>query len=231
MVATGRVPRLTRVDAHLKLLAEVSLAVERAEAAAGEGGFTSAREALDEAETGLQVLRERWPEMAAAERALVGRAAAPVKQRLDAVARQTAASERAEPGRARARSRAGAGPRGGVESRAIRAAVLTAVSLLLAACLAASAQADVLVERPASALRCGQSIRTGVWYRDFPTTGHRQATIEVLSARGIVLERRQVTATSHWRTWHYEPRCGRHYRVRYTTFAGVSSFRIWVRRA
>ena len=86
MVATGRVPSLPSVDAHLKLLAEVSLAVERAEAAAGEGGFTGAREALDEAETGLQVLRERWPEMAAAERALVGRAAGPVKQRLDAVA-------------------------------------------------------------------------------------------------------------------------------------------------
>ena len=88
MVATGQVPRLACVDAHLKLLAEVSLAVERAEAAAGEGGFTGAREALDEAETGLQVLRERWLEMAAAERALVGRAAAPVKQRLDAVARR-----------------------------------------------------------------------------------------------------------------------------------------------
>jgi hypothetical protein len=88
MVATGRVPTLPWVDAHLKLLAEVSLAVERAEAAAGEGGFTGAREALDEAETGLQVLRERWPEMGAAERALVGRAAAPVKQRLDAIARR-----------------------------------------------------------------------------------------------------------------------------------------------
>jgi hypothetical protein len=87
MVATGRVPTLPRVDAHLKLLAEVSLAVERAEAAAGEGGFTGAREALDEAAEGLQVLRERWPEMGGSERALVGRAAAPVRQRLDAVAR------------------------------------------------------------------------------------------------------------------------------------------------
>ena len=86
MVATGRVPSLPSVDAHLKLLAEVSLAVERAETAAGDGAFTGAREAVDEAEEGLQVLRERWPEMVAAERALVGRAAAPVKQRLDAVA-------------------------------------------------------------------------------------------------------------------------------------------------
>ena len=87
MVATGQVPRLPSVDAHLKLLAEVSLAVERAQTAAGDGAFTGAREALDEAETGLQALRERWPEMGTAERALVGRAAAPVKQRLDAVAR------------------------------------------------------------------------------------------------------------------------------------------------
>jgi hypothetical protein len=76
------------VDAHLKLLAEVSLAVERAQTAAGEGAFIGAREALGEAEAGLQVLRERWPEMVAAERTLVGRAAAPVKERLDAVARR-----------------------------------------------------------------------------------------------------------------------------------------------
>ena len=75
------------MDAHLKVLADVSLAVERAEGAAGEGAFTAAREALDEAESGLQVLRERWPEMVPAERTLVGRAAAPVKQRLDALAR------------------------------------------------------------------------------------------------------------------------------------------------
>ena len=88
MVATGRVPRLPCVDAHLKLLAEVSLAVERAEAAAGDGAFTGARESLDEAEAGLQILRERWPEMVPAERALVGRAAAPVKERLDALGRR-----------------------------------------------------------------------------------------------------------------------------------------------
>jgi len=88
MVATGWVPRLSRMDAHLKVLAEVSLAVERAEVAAGEGAFTAARDELDEAERGLQVLRERWAEMVPAERAIVGRAAAPVKQRLDALARR-----------------------------------------------------------------------------------------------------------------------------------------------
>ena len=71
---------------HLKVLAEASLAVERAEAAAGEGAFTAAREALDEAELELAALRERWPTMSAAERTLVGRAAAPVRRRLEALA-------------------------------------------------------------------------------------------------------------------------------------------------
>jgi hypothetical protein len=74
------------MDAHLKMLAEVSLGVERAETAAGEGAFTAAREALDEAERGLQLLRERWPEMGSGERAVVGRTAAPVRRRLDALA-------------------------------------------------------------------------------------------------------------------------------------------------
>jgi hypothetical protein len=73
---------------HLKVLAEASLAVERAEAAAGEGAFTAAREALDDAERELATLRGRWVDMSAAERALVGRAAPPVKQRVDALARR-----------------------------------------------------------------------------------------------------------------------------------------------
>ena len=85
------------------------------------GGFTGAREALDEAVTGLQVLRERWPEMGGGGARAGGPGggagqAAPGRRRA-----QAAPSERAEPGRARARSRGGAGPRGGVESRAIRA--------------------------------------------------------------------------------------------------------------
>ena len=70
------------------MLAEASLAVERAETAAGEGAFTGAREAIDEAERELATLRERWPAMSAAERTLVGRTAAPVRQRLDALAKR-----------------------------------------------------------------------------------------------------------------------------------------------
>jgi hypothetical protein len=88
MVATGPGPSLQRMDAHLKVLAEASLAVERAQTAAGEGAFTAARDAVDDAERGLQLLRERWPQMPRAERALIGRAAAPVRARLDAIARR-----------------------------------------------------------------------------------------------------------------------------------------------
>ena len=75
----------------LKLLAEVSLAVERAEIAAGEGAFTGAREALDEAERGLQALRGAWPRWRRG-LALVGRAAAPVMQRLRRCRRAAAAA-------------------------------------------------------------------------------------------------------------------------------------------
>src|SRR4051812_3455650 len=74
------------MDLDLKVLSEASLAVERAETAVGEGSFTAAREALDEAEARLAVLRERWPGMSGPERLLVGRAAAPVRRRLDALA-------------------------------------------------------------------------------------------------------------------------------------------------
>jgi hypothetical protein len=76
------------MDLDLKVLADASLAVERAEAAAGEGAFTAARDAVDEAELALAELRTRWPAMGGAERALVGRAAAPVRERLDAIARR-----------------------------------------------------------------------------------------------------------------------------------------------
>jgi hypothetical protein len=111
----------------------------------------------------------------------------------------------------------------------VRASLLIA-ALVAAAIAAAPARADVLVSRPEPAIRCGQAIRMGVWYRDFPATGHRTATIEVLSARGRRLWRRSVTATPEWRYWRYTPRCGHHYRVRYTTSTGATTFRVWVRR-
>jgi hypothetical protein len=113
--------------------------------------------------------------------------------------------------------------------------VLSVRTLLIAATIlfavAAPARADVLVNAPKSSIRCGESIRLGVWYRDFPTTGHREATVEIRSARGFVLFHRRLQAPPRWKFWNYAPRCGRHYRVRYTTFAGVTTFRVWVKRA
>jgi hypothetical protein len=106
--------------------------------------------------------------------------------------------------------------------------LLLSVTLVLA--LAAPARADVLVNRPKPVIRCGQSIRLGVWYRDFPTKGHREATVAVRSARGALVFHRRLQAPSKWRFWSYTPRCGRHFRVRYGTFAGPTSFRVWVRR-
>ena len=68
----------------MKLLADASLDVAAAEEAVGDGAFHTARDRLDAAGELLAQLRERWPEMGAAERSLVGPAAADVRQRLDA---------------------------------------------------------------------------------------------------------------------------------------------------
>jgi hypothetical protein len=104
------------------------------------------------------------------------------------------------------------------------------VSVVLLLALAAPARADVLVNAPDHDIPCGGSIRLGVWYRDHPSTGHRAVVVEVRSARGFVLFRRHLQAPPQWKFWSYKPLCGRHYRVRYTTFDGVTTFRVWVRR-
>ena len=72
------------MDALLKELADASMALGAAEEALEEGAHTSARDQLDDAAARLGVLRERWPELSGAERALVGKTAAPLRTRLDA---------------------------------------------------------------------------------------------------------------------------------------------------
>lgn len=72
------------MDAHLKALADVSLALGRAEAYLDESASLNAREELDRAAEGLAALREQWPQMSASERTVVGRTAAPLRDRLDA---------------------------------------------------------------------------------------------------------------------------------------------------
>ena len=72
------------MDALLKELADASMAVGEAEEALDEGANTTARDRLDDAGAILAALRERWPELSAAERAVVGKTAAPLRARLDA---------------------------------------------------------------------------------------------------------------------------------------------------
>jgi hypothetical protein len=71
------------MDDLLKLAADAGHDVSLAEEALEEGAHDSARDALDRALETLAALRERWPEMSAPERAVVGASAKAVRGRLD----------------------------------------------------------------------------------------------------------------------------------------------------
>lgn len=74
------------MDALLKLAADAGVEVSAAEAALEEGAVGAARDALDRADDALAALRERWPTMSAAERAVIGATAKTVRARRDALA-------------------------------------------------------------------------------------------------------------------------------------------------
>jgi hypothetical protein len=74
------------MDDLLKLAADAGHDVSLAEEALEEGAHDSARDALDRALETLAALRERWPGMSPAERAVVGASAKAVRGRLDAAA-------------------------------------------------------------------------------------------------------------------------------------------------
>jgi hypothetical protein len=74
------------MDALLKLAAEAGVEVTAAETALEEGAASAARDALDRADDALAALRERWPGMSDAERAVIGPAATAVRRRRDALA-------------------------------------------------------------------------------------------------------------------------------------------------
>ena len=73
------------MDSHLKLLAHTSLLAETVERELAEGALSGARDELDAAYAGLAELRSRWPDMSEAERRIVGRTAAALRRRLDAL--------------------------------------------------------------------------------------------------------------------------------------------------
>jgi hypothetical protein len=74
------------MDDLLKLAADAGHDVSLAEDALEEGAHDAARDALDRASETLATLRERWPDMSGAERAIVGASAKAVRGRLDAAA-------------------------------------------------------------------------------------------------------------------------------------------------
>jgi hypothetical protein len=74
-VASAAESRFWPVDAYLKLLADAGLDLTRAEDAADAGEHGEAVDALDRAGD--------WPAMTPPERAIVGPAAAPLRERLD----------------------------------------------------------------------------------------------------------------------------------------------------
>jgi hypothetical protein len=71
------------MDALLKLAADAGVEVSAAEAALEHDDAGTAREALDRADDALTALRERWPAMSTAERAVIGDAAGAVRARRD----------------------------------------------------------------------------------------------------------------------------------------------------
>lgn len=74
------------MDDLLKLAADAGHEISTAEEALAEDAHDAARDALDRAADRLADLRARWPDMSAAERAIVGPSAQAVRARLDAAA-------------------------------------------------------------------------------------------------------------------------------------------------
>src|SRR4051794_34893584 len=81
--AAGAGARFPPPGAYLKLLAAARLTTTPAQDAAAGGEAERASDALDGADAALAALRAAWPGMTAAERSLVGRAAAPLSARVE----------------------------------------------------------------------------------------------------------------------------------------------------
>ena len=76
------------MDQHLKLMAEAGLALSEAEDALDADERGAAADAIDRAGGYLATLRINWAAMAPAERAVVGKTARPLKERLDVATRR-----------------------------------------------------------------------------------------------------------------------------------------------
>lgn len=104
-----------------------------------------------------------------------------------------------------------------------------AVTLLTALVLPALAYGDVLVNAiERTVVACGRSVEPGIWYQSF-SGGPRWAHITIKNGRGRIVWRRNATATSTWRYWHFRGACGARYVLTYKTVGGDSKFPFRVR--
>lgn len=76
---------LRPMDDLLKLCADAGVEVSAAETALEDEMPQAARDALDRADDLLAQLRDRWPQMTAPERTVIGNAASVIRRRRDAV--------------------------------------------------------------------------------------------------------------------------------------------------
>jgi len=108
---------------------------------------------------------------------------------------------------------------------------MIAAAVLVGCVAAAPANADVLVSHGPETISCGEQIEVGVWYQSY-SGGPRWATIEIRTAsKRTVLARKNVTATTRWRNWYFDPpTCGARYRVRYIVPGGQVNYTVWVRQ-
>lgn len=85
-LATGYVPRV--MDVALRTLADAGLALEAAEEALAAGEPSTAASHLEEVDAALASVREEWPSLPAAGRAVVGPAGKQVAERRAALAKR-----------------------------------------------------------------------------------------------------------------------------------------------
>jgi hypothetical protein len=106
-----------------------------------------------------------------------------------------------------------------------------AAAVVVVLLIPAVASADVLVNAiEPTTVACGKSVTLGVWYQSF-SGGPRWAHMTIKNARGMVVWRKNVTATRIWRYWRYTGKCGAGYVVVYKTAGGTARFPFHVKHA
>ena len=114
-------------------------------------------------------------------------------------------------------------------SRARRGRRISVIATVFALAIPAVADADVLVNaiEPAT-VACGKSVMPGIWYQSF-SGGPRWARMTIKNSRGVIVWRKNATATTAWRYWHFRGTCGASYMLMYRTAGGTARFPFHIR--